>query len=136
MIDQFLFSMASLFTNIPVGGRLKLFLQNPWILDTVQGISLDFLTTPVQSNLTNLYFYKKAVQDAEVMNVVKKNAGCPADTMGDSFISNIFCVQKKGGGKRPVINLKRLNEFLRYEHFKMEGIHLLNDLLLPKDWMV
>jgi hypothetical protein len=68
--------------------------------------------------------------------VVKKNAGCPADTMGDSFISNIFCVQKKGGGKRPVINLKRLNEFLRYEHFKMEGIHLLNDLLLPKDWMV
>ena len=94
--------MKSLFMNTPVGGRLKLFLQNwqairrdPWILDTVQGIRLDFLTTPVQSYLPNPYFHKKADQDmidAEVMNLVQKNAVCPADSMGDSFISNIFLV--------------------------------------------
>ena len=72
--------------NTPVGGRLELFLQNwrairrdPWILDTVQGIRLDFLTTPVQSYLPNPYFHKKADQDmidAEVMNLVQKNAVC------------------------------------------------------------
>jgi hypothetical protein len=47
------------------------------ILDTVQGIRLDFLTTPVQSYLPNPYFHKKADQDmidAEVMNLVQKNA--------------------------------------------------------------
>ena len=39
-------------------------------------------------------------------------------------------------GQRPVINLKGLNQFVRTEHFKMEGLHLLPDLLQPGDWMV
>jgi hypothetical protein len=54
--------------------------------------------------LTNLYFYKKAVQDAEVMNVVKKNAGCPADTMGDSFM------KKETALSFPVLSRKCLPE--------------------------
>ncbi|XP_044147245.1 uncharacterized protein LOC122935540 [Bufo gargarizans] len=37
---------------------------------------------------------------------------------------------------RPVINLRALNSVVRYRHFKMEGIHLLRDLLVPGDWMV
>ena len=98
--------MKSLFMNTPVGGRLKLFLQNwqaitrdSWILETVQGIRLDFLSTPVQSNLPNPCFHKKAEQDmidAEVMNLVQKNAVCPADSMEDSFIRNIFWFKRKG----------------------------------------
>jgi hypothetical protein len=47
-----------------------------------------------------------------------------------------FLVPKKDGGQTPVINLKNLNVFLRYEYFKMEGIHLLKDLLLKDDWLV
>ena len=35
-----------------------------------------------------------------------------------------------------MINLKALNQFVRSEHFKMEGLHLLPDLLQPGDWMV
>ena len=41
-----------------------------------------------------------------------------------------------GGGQRPVINLKGLNSFIEAEHFKMEGLHLLPDLIQPQDWMV
>ena len=52
------------------------------------------------------------------------------------FVSNVFLVPKKEGGQRPVINLKKLNEYVCTEHFKMEGIHLLKDLLRNKDWMV
>ena len=74
--------------------------------------------------------------DSEIASLFQKNAVCYADSEKDSFISNIFLVQKKGGGQRPVINLKDLNNFLRYEHFKMEGVHLLKDLLLQNDWMV
>ncbi|XP_044151527.1 zinc finger protein 567-like [Bufo gargarizans] len=51
-------------------------------------------------------------------------------------LSNIFLVQKKGGQMQPVINLRPLNRFVRYRHFKMDGIHLLRDLLLRGDWMV
>ena len=36
-----------------------------------------------------------------------------------------------------MINLKNLNQFLTYEHFKMEGVHMLRDLLKKKgDFMV
>ena len=35
-----------------------------------------------------------------------------------------------------MINLKGLNHFVKTEHFKMEGLHLLQDLLQPQDWMI
>jgi len=43
-----------------------------------------------------------------------------------SFIS---LVEKKGGGYCPVMNPKELNQFVKAEHFKMEGLHLLPSLI-------
>ena len=51
------------------------------------------------------------------------------------FISNMFLVPKKGGQFRPVINLKALNQFVRPQNFKMEGIQMLKDLFRPGDWL-
>ena len=51
------------------------------------------------------------------------------------FISTVFAVPKRDGGTRPVINLKEVNQFLKYHDFRMEGTHLLRDLLQPNDWM-
>ena len=51
------------------------------------------------------------------------------------YHSNLFLVPKKDGRQRSVINLKFLNEFVRKEHFKMEGIHNLKDLLQPGNWL-
>ena len=45
-------------------------------------------------------------------------------------------VEKKEGEQRPVINLKGLNNFVKMEHFKMEGLHLLLDIIQLADWMV
>ncbi len=39
----------------------------------------------------------------------------------------MFVVPKKDGGNRPAVNLKPLNQYLVYEHFKMEGAHMLRD---------
>ena len=52
-----------------------------------------------------------------------------------------FCLpnlpgRKKGEGQRPVINLKGLNSFVKMEHFKMEGLHILPDIIQQADWMV
>ena len=51
------------------------------------------------------------------------------------FVSNLFVIPNKGGEQRPVFNLRQLNQFIKYEHFKMEGIHMLRDLLKPNDFM-
>lgn len=43
---------------------------------------------------------------------------------------------KKGGDQRPIINMKGLNNFLEYQHFKVEGIHMLRNLLKKNDYQV
>lgn len=43
-----------------------------------------------------------------------------------SILEFLCVVPKKGGKFRPVINLRPLN---RFQHFKMEGMHVVKDLL-------
>ena len=51
------------------------------------------------------------------------------------FYSVLFLVSKKDGGQRPVINLIALNQFVQAQHFKMEGVHTLKEILKPGDWL-
>ena len=44
-------------------------------------------------------------------------------------------IPKKDGSMRPVINLKPFNKFIANQHFKMEGIHKVKELLGEGDWM-
>ena len=38
------------------------------------------------------------------------------------FYSSLFLISKKDGGNQAVKNLKDLNQFILYKHFKMEGL--------------
>ena len=51
------------------------------------------------------------------------------------FLSSLFQISKKGGGNRPVINLKDLNYFIPYKHFKVEGLHCPKYLFKKGDYM-
>ena len=51
------------------------------------------------------------------------------------FVSNIFIVKKKDGGNRPVINLKELNQYITFLHFKMEVLQSLKSLLQKNEHM-
>ena len=51
------------------------------------------------------------------------------------FYSNPFLVLKEGSDQRLVINLKALYEFIQTQHFKMEGILTLKELVRPGDWL-
>ena len=68
--------------------------------------------------------------------MLEKDAISPITTnLWDGYFSSIFLVPKKDGGHRPIINLKKLNGFIPHHHFKMEGIHMLKDLLKQEDFM-
>ena len=51
------------------------------------------------------------------------------------FVSNLFLEKKKDGGQRPVVNLKQLNAFIPYCHFKMEGLQNLKYMLQKGDYI-
>jgi hypothetical protein len=72
------------------------------------------------------------VQELLAKQVVHYVSGSP----DNGFVSSLFVVPKKGGGHRPVINLKPLNNFVPYEHFKMESTYMLKDLLRKDDYLV
>ena len=53
----------------------------------------------------------------------------------DEFISNIFLRKKRDGTYRMILNLKELNKFIVYHHFKMDSLHAATELMTPGCFM-
>ena len=70
----------------------------------------------------------------EVRELLSKGAVIETTPFQGSFVSQILI--EKEGGQRLVINLRALNMFMKHEHFKMEGLHILPDFIQPEDWMI
>ena len=134
--------------NTPaIAGRLALYLKNwqsvtqdHWVLNAVQGYRIEFLSEPFQRSRPRAGVTSPSEQShiiEEVQKLQSKGAVVElALTEADrGFYSSLFLVPKKDGGMRPVINLKCLNEFVAPQHFKMEGLHTLKDLLRKYDWL-
>ena len=73
--------------------------------------------------------------DREVNEMLKNRVIRQASTVKGEFLSNLLLVKKKDEGQRPVINLKHLNAFIPYNHFKMAGLQNLRYLLQDGDYM-
>ncbi len=125
----------------PVGGRLRFFLPNwccitsdSWILSAVSGYFIEFADPPVQLVPPKPLSFDSAeavLISSEVQQLLLKHAIEPVPIVERDvcFVSQLFLHQKKDGGWCPVFNLWCLNSFVRYEHFKMEGLFLLKGLL-------
>ena len=129
-----------------VGGRLRFCLQNwekltgdQFVLRVVKGMEIPFVDWPVQMTEPHQYPFsvkEKGLVETEVKGMMEKGAITQVNPSLGQFVSPLFLVPKKDGSQRPVINLKKLNSHVLYEHFKMEGLHLLKDLVQPHDFMV
>uniref|UniRef100_A0A7M6DR42 Reverse transcriptase domain-containing protein n=1 Tax=Clytia hemisphaerica TaxID=252671 RepID=A0A7M6DR42_9CNID len=75
--------------------------------------------------------------EAEIQKMLQKGAIQKVQSPSPNhFLSSIFLVPKSDSGHRPVINLKNLNKYVPYLHFKMETLGLLRELLVKGDFMV
>ncbi|CAG7723383.1 unnamed protein product, partial [Allacma fusca] len=128
---------------IPEIRRLKSYLgfwhsftTDPWILDCVQGYKLPFKQIP-SPNLfpppIPIPADKISQVNLEVLKLLRK--GAIEESLHPYFVSPIFVVPKKSGGLRPIINLKKLNKYIVINHFKLEKIQLVKDLLSQNMWM-
>lgn len=101
-------------------------------MNSIKGYVLEFESEPVQTVIPNeIHFSLSEMQivDQEIMDLLKKGAIIRSEWESPQFISNIFVVKKPNGKYRPIINLKRLNKFVRYEHFKQEHFKIVLDII-------
>ena len=72
--------------------------------------------------------------DAEVERMLKMNA-IAVSTRKDLILSSIYTVPKKNGKRRPVINLRWVNEHIKKIHFKMSTMRDVKQALNKDCWM-
>lgn len=94
------------------------------ILTSVRGATIEFDTRPHNTKRPQSVFSveESAIIDNEVAKLLSKNIIETTDHTPYEVISNIFIRPKKDGGHRLILNLKGLNQFVTYHHFKMETL--------------
>ena len=131
--------------QLPLAGRIAHFSRNwevltkdAWVLKAVKGYEIDLVSMPYQCLLPKeLSFGEEelAALNAEIDKMEQKGAISIADKSSPGFYFQLFVIPKKDGGHKPVINLKELNQFVKPQHFKMESINVLTDILKRGDYM-
>lgn len=134
--------------HIPVGGRLQNYIHNwekitndQWVLDTIKnGLKIEFMQIPKFAGIkqTRVHPERLNVLLGEVETLLEKGVIEPVPTqeIQEGFYSTFFLVTKKNGQVRPVINLKPLNAYVRKQHFKMDTLAKVLNLVKPNMWAI
>lgn len=102
------------------------------------GYKIEFDKLPRQERLPSPVCSSAVIEklmDSEVIRLMSLGAVGLSEHEAGEFISNIFPVPKPNGKIRLILNLKKLNEFVSYQHFKMEHLDYVTDLLFRDDYL-
>ena len=120
--------------NRPIAGRVRQarvnwgkLTRDPTILEMVDGCQIKFMSNPQQLltiQAPRLSLSEQHLVHIEIRKLVQKGAVVAASRNETRFLGHIFLRQKKDGSQRPIFNLKKLNQWVEYVHFKMEGLHI------------
>ena len=92
---------------------------------------------PIKHNAKNPSFSPEEEVEIQVILEEMLHKQIIRETTHESteFVSPIFIVKKPDGGTRLILNLKELNEFVKYEHFKMDGIKTIINMVTRNCFM-
>ncbi|VDP55623.1 unnamed protein product [Heligmosomoides polygyrus] len=130
--------------DIPVGGRLAYFARNwlvleidKWAASVLAGYKIPFHSKcpPLAQREVNQGSSHPLLL-GEIKKMLEKGAIEEIPWSEKVWLSSMFCIPKKDGSVRPIINLKPLNKFVALEHFKMESLTLVKDLVETGDYLV
>ena len=108
------------------------------ILDTVHGMHIEFKEIPIQLApcvKTHIAEVNQRHVDEEISLLLHKKVITPTSHEQGEFISPIFLRSKKDGSFRMVLNLKQLNKFVVYQHFKMDTVWSAVSMMKPNCFM-
>lgn len=114
----------------------RLITNDKWVLSSMTGCRLSFNRTPRLNHSPHVPKFSE--QDENLIDLEIRSLLCKRAIVRVSAypfpISKPPFHSPQDGGFRPVINLRALNQFLVYEHFKMEGIHSIWNLISQKQF--
>ncbi len=128
----------------PLAQRLEVWLTLPslsrWLTRTIRlGYAIQFARRPPKFNgvlETSVAFRNAPVLREEIAVLLAKDAiePVPPAEMRQGFYSPYFIVPKKGGGLRPILDLRVLNRALHKLPFKMLMHRCMIKCIQPQDW--
>ena len=99
--------------------------SDPEVLNTVNGQSIEFTTTPYQDQVPAQKKFsaeESNIIQCEINKLLQKEVVKLTSHEPGQFISTMFLRPKPDGTHRMILNLKKLNESVKYEHFKMDTL--------------
>lgn len=113
--------------------------SDPYILDAIKHYHIEFAAVvpcQVQEPRQNQSsISEKEIIDDEISKLLCKGVIERTCHRDNGFVSTVFVRPKKDGTYRMILNLKLLNEFVAYQHFKMDTIQTALKLMRPKCFM-
>ena len=104
----------------------------------VQGDYLEFVENPpVKHKAYSPTFSteEKTVISSKIEKLLSKGVIKVSNHEQIEYVSPIFLTPKSDGEYRMILNLRTLNQFIKYEHFKMDNIKTVLHLIKPKCYM-
>ena len=149
MLTSLGFVLDSTLETIPLGGRIKHFIDNwrlvtsnDWVLNVVNnGYQIPLKTLPHQSTYpvnppAKGNAFDVLVSEAEAL-LSKKAVQIVSTTVGE-YVSSYFAVPKprKLDQFRPILNLKYFNKVVKKYKFKMETLSSVRDWIKPGAYVI
>ena len=98
---------------------------DPEVLYTVKGQSIEFTSTPYHDQVPAQKKFsaeESNIIQCEIKKSLQKEVIKSTSHEPGQFISTIILRPKPDGTHRMILNLKKLNESVKYEHFKMDTL--------------
>lgn len=125
--------------------RLRFFLaewqkitSDKFILHCVQGYKIKFSSEVYQDQKPLVLFDSKNGKEncrEAILTLINKSAIEICKPKKGQFLSSYFLVKKPDGSYRFILNLKKLNKFIKTNHFKLEDLRTAIKLIFPDDFM-
>ena len=78
---------------------------------------------------------EKEIINSKIQNLLHKRVTVQCDREPKESDSRVLCREKKDASSRTVLNLKYLNEFANFRHFKMESLKDVFKTIKKDVWM-
>ena len=130
-VCNLLSQLKALVSNFRAGNVANCILQwqaltsDPEILQIVRGDVINFEGNPPANSIArncNVSADTEARMNKEIRDMLEKGIIVPSSYEQGEYVSPIFPISKPDGSIRIILNLKKLNEYVQYLHFKMDNI--------------